>query len=125
MSNIFEQIDGFFEIASKIGFVCLTISFFFWKVTRKVAFKVLGICLAVISVIFTSSLISGKIFGDSGIALPIIICFDGFFICGLYMSLKELIPAIKLHFNGERTNGTFFREDILYRGRNLILLNSS
>lgn len=120
MSNIFEQIDGFFEIVSEIGFVCLTISLFFWKVTRKFAFKVLGICLTVIAVIFTASLISGKILGDAGISLPIIICFDIFFICVLCMSLKELILAIKLHFNGERTTGIFFREVFRYRIRNLI-----
>ncbi len=125
MNNIFEQIDGFFEIVSEIGFVCLTISLFFWKVTRKFAFKVLGICLAVIAVTFTSSLISGKILGDAGIALPIIICFDIFFICVLCMSLKELIPAIKLHFKGERTTGIFFREDSQFRGRNLIFTEFS
>lgn len=125
MSDIFNHIGEFFEIVSEIGFVCLTISLFFWKATRKFAFKVLGICLAVIAVIFTSSLISGKILGDAGIALPIIICFDIFFICVLCMSLKELILAIRLHFNGERTNGIFYSEVFSYRSRNLIHIEFS
>lgn len=120
MNNIFDHIGEFFEIVSEFGFVCLTISLFFWKATRKIAFKVLGICLIIIAVIFTAALISGKVFGDSGIKLPIIICFDIFFISGLCMLLKELIPAIKLHFKGELTTGIFFREVSQYRGRNLI-----
>lgn len=120
-----NNIGDFFEIVSEFGFICLTISLFFWKATRKFAFKVLGICLAVIAVIFTASLISGKIFGDNGIKLPILICFDIFFIYGLRMSLKDLVPAIKLHFKGERTTGIFFNEVSQYRGRNLIFIEFS
>lgn len=122
MNNILNHIGEFFEIIFSLGFVILTISLFFWKESRKIAFKVLGICLAVIAVIFTVSLISGKIFGDNGIKLPILICFDIFFIYGLRNLLKELIPAIKLHFKGERTTGIFFREVSKYRGRNLIFI---
>lgn len=120
MNDFFNYISNFFEIVFSLGFITLTISLFFWKATRKIAFKVLGISIAVIAVIFTVSLISGKIFGDNGIKLPILICFDIFFIYGLRNLLKELIPAIKLHFNGERTTGIFFNEVSQYRSRNLI-----
>ncbi|MDE6781952.1 MAG: DUF3592 domain-containing protein [Ruminococcus sp.] len=107
--------DEIFAHILHIGVIAIIIYFFINKSTRKTAFRILKISIAVISVIVGVCALCIYLFGTIGILIGAFICID-IYISWIFLSaIKEQVYITKLHKKGCRTNGTLTKVD--YYGR--------
>lgn len=107
--------DDIFSYILQFGVIAIIIYFFINQSTRKTAFRILKISIAVITVITGVCALCIYLFGTIGILIGAFICID-IYISLIFMSaIKEQVYITKLHKKGCRTNGTLIKVD--YYGR--------
>lgn len=114
-------LDDIVDYILHIGVIAIIIYLFIRKSTRKMAFRILKISIAAISVITGVFALSIYLFGYIGWILGVCICMD-IWISWLWLeTIREQVYITNLHKKGCRTNGTLTKVSYAIRGgRNYI-----